>query len=93
MLVIIGRKRPGRVIDMAEKRPNSGTLGRNDRKVQDNHPDHTGSLNVVCPCCGESVDFWLSAWIKRGPTGKFFSLAIKPKEKRNRNDDNDDAPF
>lgn len=64
----------------------SGALFRNDRKTKLNQPDHKGSINVCCPKCGESSDFWLSAWIKtagpnsKNPGSKFFSLAVNPKE-------------
>ena len=64
----------------------SGVLYRNDRKERENQPDHRGSINVQCPCCQESSDFWLSAWVKtagptaRNPGSKFFSLAVTPKE-------------
>lgn len=58
-----------------EKRDNSGTLGRNDKKTQDKHPDHRGSAIV------DGVEYWLSAWIKTGPNNsKFFSLAFTPKD-------------
>jgi hypothetical protein len=55
---------------------NRGTLGRNRRKEQDSHPDFTGQLNV------DGRDYWLSGWTKEGPTGKFFSLSVKPKDER-----------
>lgn len=57
-----------------EQRDNSGTLGRNDRKTQPNHPDHKGK------CMVDGVEYWVSAWIKAGPTGKFFSLSFTPKD-------------
>ena len=61
---------------MREQRDNSGTLGKNDRREKDTHPTHTGK------CVIEGKEFWVSAWVKEGPTGKFFSLAFKPKEAR-----------
>lgn len=57
-----------------EPRDNSGTLGKNDRKTLPNHPDHKGK------CMVDGVEYWVSAWIKQGPNGKFFSLAFQPKE-------------
>lgn len=58
-----------------EIRPNSGTLGTNKRKRPDspNDPGYDGSCQV------SGVDYWISAWVKEGPTGKFFSLTFKPK--------------
>ena len=57
-----------------EKRDNSGTLGRNDKKVESKHPDHKGQATIG------GVDYWISAWIKDGPNGKFFSLGFTPKD-------------
>ena len=57
-----------------EQRDNSGTLSRNDRKSQPNHPDHRGS------CIIDGVEYWISAWVKDGRNGKFFSLAFQPKD-------------
>ena len=61
---------------MSYDNTNTGILGRNTRKESDKHPDFTGSINV------EGVDYWLSGWVKerKDGSGKFFSLAIKPKE-------------
>jgi hypothetical protein len=76
-----------------------GALFKNDRKETDNHPDYTGQINVG------GVDYWLSAWIKEGRSGKFMSLSIKPKEearkpaakqapqRRQSNDFDDEPPF
>lgn len=64
---------------------NTGILARNERKGKDTHPDLQGSINV------DGKEYWLSAWSKRGKSGKlegkpFFSLAIKPKEDRQQQD-------
>lgn len=58
------------------KRDNSGTLGANKRKEKDTHPSHTGT------CMVDGVEYWISAWIKEGDSGRFFSLAFKKKEPR-----------
>ena len=84
-----------------EKRPDTGTLGKNKRKEKDSHPDYSGQINVA------GADYWLSGWLKTGPTGeKFFSLAVKPKEQqaekpkgkpapvyKGGDDDSDSIPF
>jgi hypothetical protein len=48
----------------------SGSLFKNDRKATENHPDYTGSIMV------NGKDYWLSAWVKEGTKGKFFSVSI-----------------
>lgn len=59
---------------MSNQRDNSGVMFKNDRKEQPNHPDYKGSATI------DGVEFWLSAWIKEGKSGKFMSLSVKPKE-------------
>lgn len=59
---------------MAKEYPNSGIMYPNDRRKTDKHPEYTGSINVA------GVDYWLSAWVKDGKKGQFFSLSVKPKD-------------
>lgn len=61
-----------------EQRDNSGTIGVNKRKETEKHPSHSGK------CVIDGKEYWISAWVKEGPTGKFFSLAFKPKEQSGR---------
>lgn len=58
-----------------EQRDMSGSLFKNDRKEQSNHPDYTGTVMVA------GVTYQLAAWIKTAKSGsKFMSLSVKPKE-------------
>ena len=57
-----------------EKRDNSGVLFKNDKKENEKHPDYKGNIMV------DGNEYWLSAWIKEGKTGKFMGLAVSPKE-------------
>ena len=55
---------------------NSGVLFKNDRKESDRHPDYTGTYTD-----GDGNEFWLSAWIKTGQSGKkFMSLSTRRKD-------------
>lgn len=77
-----------------EKKDNSGVLFKNDKKETPNHPDYKGNITVG------GQDYWLSAWIKEGKSGKFMGLALSPKEQQRpserskaTNFDDSDLPF
>ena len=58
-----------------EMKDGSGSLFKNQRKETEKHPDYNGSIMI------NGTEHWLSAWIKEGKNGKFFSVSIgKPKE-------------
>ena len=57
-----------------DKKDNSGVLFKNDKKETDKHPHYKGNITV------DGKDYWLSAWIKDGKSGKFMGLAVSPKE-------------
>lgn len=59
-----------------EHRDNSGTLFKNDRRTSDKHPEYKGE-GVV-----NGVPVWISAWVKEGTKGKFFSMAFQPKDEQ-----------
>lgn len=72
----------------------SGSLFKNDRKVSENHPDYTGTILV------NGKEHFLSAWVKEGKSGKFFSVSIGkeklPKEAQvapKKELDDDSLPF
>ena len=76
----------------------SGSLFKNDRKTTETHPDYTGSIMV------NNREHYLSAWVKEGTKGKFFSVSIgKEKQPKGfvaagsdelpRNTIEDDVPF
>lgn len=61
---------------MSEKYDNSGALFKAKPNDNPKWPQYEGSATI------NGSEYWLSAWIKEGKNGKFFSLAFKPKEDR-----------
>jgi len=59
---------------MEQKRDNSGVLFKNENKDNEKKPDYKGSIMV------DGNEYWLSAWIKEGKSGKFMGLAVSPKD-------------
>ena len=57
-----------------QTRDNSGVLFANDKKETEKHPHYKGNITV------DGKDYWLSAWVKEGKSGKFMGLAVSPKE-------------
>lgn len=53
---------------------NRGALFKNDKREKESHPEYKGSINVG------GNEYWLSAWVKEGKRGKFFSLSVKAKD-------------
>ena len=58
-----------------EMKEGSGSLFKNTRKTTETHPDYNGSIMV------NGKEHWLSAWVKEGKNGKFFSVSIGQEKK------------
>lgn len=66
---------------------NSGVLFKNDMEGKsENFPPYGGSINV------EGREYFVSAWVKEGNKGKFFSLAVKPKDAAQQKSRRDEPP-
>ena len=58
-----------------EQKENSGSLFKNDKKKEDNHPNATGSALIG------GVEFWVSAWTKKDKNGNpWQSLSFRRKD-------------
>lgn len=63
---------------MAYDKTNTGTIAKNTRKTQDNHPDITGSINI------DGREYYLNGWQRTNSkdNSTFYSLSVKPKQPR-----------
>lgn len=60
-----------------EPKPGSFSLFKNDRREKETHPEYKG--DGLLP---DGTPAWISAWVKEGARGKFFSISIQPKQPR-----------
>lgn len=58
-----------------EKQDNSGTLGKNNSRTKETHPEYSGACTI------NGKGYWINAWVKtnRESGEKFFSLSFKEK--------------
>lgn len=58
-----------------QQRDMTGSLFKNEKKEQDNHPDYKGD------CLIDGQAYWMSAWLKTSESGrKWMSFSFKAKE-------------
>lgn len=67
--------------------PGFGQLFRNKYKDKDSQPDHKGSMTTP-----DGHEWDISAWVKDGKNGKFFSLSIQEKWVKPDSDESKPAP-
>lgn len=78
-----------------EHKPNSGSLFKNDKRENENHPHAKGSALI------DGVEYWVSAWTNDGKSGKYQSLKFSRKDENRApnpasapvQDFNDEIPF
>jgi hypothetical protein len=83
-----------------EAKPGSFSLFKNDRKANESQPDYKGDGKDL-----NGNDVWVSAWLKQGSKGEFFSCSLqlkadKPQQQptqkaapQKQSRDSDDIPF
>tara|TARA_Y100000296_G_C5068082_1_gene203394 strand:- start:291 stop:557 length:267 start_codon:yes stop_codon:yes gene_type:complete len=64
-----------------ERKVNTGSLFRNEKRTSEQHPSAKGDMLLACPHCKEENEFWISAWTNTSQKGdKYQSLKADPKE-------------
>jgi len=59
---------------MEKNKINTGALFAVQQKLSEQHPSHSGVINI------DGQEFALSAWIKTAKSGqRYFSLSVRPK--------------
>jgi len=60
-----------------ERKRNTGSLFKNDRKQLQNQPDYTGHVDI------EGSDYRLSAWIRVAKSGKkYMAISASPADQQ-----------
>ena len=71
---------------MAFDKTDSGTLGENDFKQGDKHPDMTGKLEALSPAIRAAIaagkPVRLAGWWKQGANGQWLSLKVSLERER-----------
>lgn len=57
----------------------SCNLFKNTRRENDRQPEYRGDGKDEA-----GTEYWISAWVKEGKNGKYFSVSIQPKEQQSR---------
>lgn len=96
---------------MEKKKYYGGTLNINRSKTNEKAPDLKGDMELSpeqfqaladMAESGKPITMWVSAWVRNGKDGKFYSIAFEPKKprgdaapyrKRSATDDDDLIPF
>ena len=77
-----------------EQKDGQGSLFKNPKDGVETRPDYKGSATI------DGQQYWVSGWIRDGEKGKWMSLKIEPKDKRDSRttpatmpDEDDRPPF
>ena len=78
-----------------QQKPGTWNLFRNNKKTSDAQPDYRGTIKLE-----DGTELELSAWLKDGKNGKFFSGTVREPYRKQQTDapppaaePSDDCPF